>query len=989
MVRRVIFAIFLLLVLINPAWADTIKEIITSDPPGADIYWGKTKSGLQKTGLRTPQTRSIQAKTWEPWSYQVKSEGYYDSEVVSRPKESGDRKVHFVLKPKPVIKEIITSDPPGADIYWGKTEAELKKTGIKTPNSRSIKAEALESWSYQVKMEGYYDSEVDLRPEESEDRKIHFTLNQIPILRETISSEPSDAGIYWGKAENDLINSGMKTPYTREIEGTSWSPYCYQVKKQGYIDSKIVCRPEEFEERKVSFNLSPTSQKLKEEQDKKNASYIERQKKSSQLEPKDSLSAEAYDYFNKAKAQSSVSDTFLISGTSTKGAISLLESATKENPYYHAAFYILGLSYLRNENFEEAEKNLTKSIELKPVYQPGFEKLGDLYVSQKKYDTAIGYYNKALELGSPTFNIYYQLGGSYLQAGDLNGSEKAYLGALDLMGNKRPKNISSLSDFLFIHSALAEIYLKKRDLEKSWEHLKISSSSDDKLIPFYEKYADQNEFYSHVSLGQIYFLTNRYKNAVKYYERALYININNFKQYYELGVSCKALKQYRKAIKYLSLALELEPDHYYGNLQLGIILGFPESNIDEADFKVDYAKSIEYLNKTIDLNADDPVPYYYLGKTYLHIGKTQEALKYTEKALTIEPDYATFHQLGDIYFKVKDYSNAAEQYRKALLLNDNSSIRLLLANCLLNLRNYTEASTFLKESIQLYPQQPLFLNRLGDLHIKKGSSQTAISIYKQTLKIDPNNFHAQFEIASAYTKMNKWNEAENYFLNSVSINPGSFSANYNCGIIYIKKEQYNNALKYLAKALSIRPDDTKTKEVIGRYQHKIDITALSKIKSLSQKADEKGIFSKLLLHSVNYNKGNDLWIKGTQETEFKDGENIVSPKIYEALEYFNKIKVQIVTPSQFKGKPKEASNFLSIAVDLRISGINKHSEGYYKKESEYNGEYEKGLAKISLADDNYVDFLILLQEIGMEHNSIFDELIKLYLEYNLEYYKDS
>jgi len=120
---------------------------------------------------------------------------------------------------------------------------------------------------------------------------------------------------------------------------------------------------------------------------------------------------------------------------------------------------------------------------------------------------------------------------------------------------------------------------------------------------------------------------------------------------------------------------------------------------------------------------------------------------------------------------------------------------------------------------------------------------------------------------------------------------------------------------------------------------------------------------------------------------FKDGENIVSPKIYEALDHFNKMKDDIVKSPDVKGKIREAHSFLSTAVNLRISGIKQHSDGYYKKESDYDGEYEKGRAKIRLADDNYVDFIILLQEVGMGHRSVFDDLIRLYLEYNLEYYR--
>jgi hypothetical protein len=64
------------------------------------------------------------------------------------------------------VQEIITCYPPQADIYWGKTESQLKKTGYKTPYSRTFSGSNLEPWCYQVKKEKYRDSEIICRDEE-------------------------------------------------------------------------------------------------------------------------------------------------------------------------------------------------------------------------------------------------------------------------------------------------------------------------------------------------------------------------------------------------------------------------------------------------------------------------------------------------------------------------------------------------------------------------------------------------------------------------------------------------------------------------------------------------------------------------------------------------------------------------------------------------------------------------------------------------------
>jgi hypothetical protein len=90
----------------------TIKTTVTSEPPGALIYSGAIKSSLQNTGEVTPLTFSATkvAPYWNPWFFQLKKQGFHDSEIIFKNKETGDRKVHFVLKPLPVSEKERTKE---------------------------------------------------------------------------------------------------------------------------------------------------------------------------------------------------------------------------------------------------------------------------------------------------------------------------------------------------------------------------------------------------------------------------------------------------------------------------------------------------------------------------------------------------------------------------------------------------------------------------------------------------------------------------------------------------------------------------------------------------------------------------------------------------------------------------------------------------------------------------------------------------------------
>lgn len=161
--------------------AGTVQEIITCDPPQADIYWGKSPERLFVTGHKTPYSRSLSISAWESWCYQVKKDGYFDSEIVCREEETY-RYLDFSLTP---LKTTITSDPPDATIYWGPSGGRIHRTIHKTPRSIIVKdapeGASWKDWYFQVRKEGYHDSEIVFLPRQPRDRNAHFELKPFKL----------------------------------------------------------------------------------------------------------------------------------------------------------------------------------------------------------------------------------------------------------------------------------------------------------------------------------------------------------------------------------------------------------------------------------------------------------------------------------------------------------------------------------------------------------------------------------------------------------------------------------------------------------------------------------------------------------------------------------------------------------------------------------------------------------------------------------------
>lgn len=170
--------LFIVISIISGCASAGLMEVITCDPPNAQVYWGKDKSALEFSERVTPYSRSISGSSWESWCYQARKEGYKISETICKPGGEDYRHISFQLTP---LKTTITSEPDGAVIYWGTSKDDLEKTLFKTPRIESNISRGVnyKAYYFQVKKGGYRSSEIIFLPQSDKDRDLHFELNPL------------------------------------------------------------------------------------------------------------------------------------------------------------------------------------------------------------------------------------------------------------------------------------------------------------------------------------------------------------------------------------------------------------------------------------------------------------------------------------------------------------------------------------------------------------------------------------------------------------------------------------------------------------------------------------------------------------------------------------------------------------------------------------------------------------------------------------------
>ena len=104
---------------------------------------------------------------------------------------------------------------------------------------------------------------------------------------------------------------------------------------------------------------------------------------------------------------------------------------------------------------------------------------------------------------------------------------------------------------------------------------------------------------------------------------------------------------------------------------------------------------------------------------------------------------------------------------------------------------------------------------LGNDAYRKGDYNKAIELYNQALKINPGNEHAKVNLAIAYNKTNKKEEATKIYneaLKSLKSRDLKATVNYNKGVNEAKNQKYKEAIEDFKTALRINPNDRQARE---------------------------------------------------------------------------------------------------------------------------------------------------------------------------------
>ncbi|MEM5788184.1 MAG: tetratricopeptide repeat protein, partial [Syntrophobacteraceae bacterium] len=244
------------------------------------------------------------------------------------------------------------------------------------------------------------------------------------------------------------------------------------------------------------------------------------------------------------------------------------------------------------------------------------------------------------------------------------------------------------------------------------------------------------------------------ENAQKALEQVLAKNPNDVEALLQLSHVLVTRGDIAGAMDRLDKALQREliaPDREK------LMLAKASLKADQNEFDAANTLCAEVLKQ----NQGNMDAHFLLGQLSLRTGKTEDAeLHLNQVAVSRPNDASALILLARTQRLNKKDSLAFDTLRNALSANkENLDIRMELVDTFINQKDYDQALKLLDQGLEIKPNEPMLLNRRGDIHAVKKDYKKAESDFRELVRVQPNSPAGYLKLGQFMLNISKPDEA--------------------------------------------------------------------------------------------------------------------------------------------------------------------------------------------------------------------------------------
>jgi len=263
---------------------------------------------------------------------------------------------------------------------------------------------------------------------------------------------------------------------------------------------------------------------------------------------------------------------------------------------------------------------------------------------------------------------------------------------------------------------------------------------------------------------EILVIENKFDQANIILEELHYLEPNNEEIFIQKANVLSKQDFHEQAINALLIALDLS-DSEEGESDLYGLIGM------EYLFLEQFENALIYFQKCLEVDFTDYSALHNVIYCFDFLDKNQEAIDFLNTYLDTNPYCeVAWHQLGRQYFSVKDYKRAGSAFDFAIISDDTFvGAYLEKGKVLEKEKKYTEAIENYKITLALEDPTSFALLRIGYCYEKLGEDDLAVQFFNRTVEEDPLLDKGWIAITKFFNKKRNYQKALHYIKKAVNI----------------------------------------------------------------------------------------------------------------------------------------------------------------------------------------------------------------------------
>ena len=449
----------------------------------------------------------------------------------------------------------------------------------------------------------------------------------------------------------------------------------------------------------------------------------------------------------------------LYSQSRVDDAKSKIQEELRQNPGNAEAYDLLGVISVSEKDYDGARDAFQHALKLEPNSARARNNLGNVYVAQGKFDLAGQQFRTVLRTVPANRDANYNLGLVLLAQGS---PAKAILH----FQRVRPANLESKFN-------LTRAYLQAgRTSEGLQSATELSSENKDNVQ-------------LHFTLGILLAAEKQFRAAQLELESANALQPETFEILYNLGQVYLRAGEYPKAELALNRALKLEPDSPEALYLLAQVFSDQNKSVDALDLLVRAHKlapqnaDITFLLARVSMGQnyfEDAIPLLAsglqiapkradlraaLGESYFMSGKTEKAIGEFKELIAVEPSAASYAFMGLSYRHLGRFDEAKKYFQEGLKLDRRN------ASCLFNMGyieerqgNHAAAETFFQDALKSNPDFSEALLELANLRMANKKFEDAADLLRRYVKVSRDPASGYYKLAMVERSLHQTEAAQ-------------------------------------------------------------------------------------------------------------------------------------------------------------------------------------------------------------------------------------